>query len=87
MDGSTSMDKGRRGRFSEYAGHNAWVCLGQVSPAYRAIDTHTIKRLRQWLCRKHKVRSRKYVRYPDKCLWQDMRLTRLAEQMASFAWA
>ena len=39
--------------------------LGQVSPAYRAVDAHAIKRLRQWLCRKHKVRSGKYVRYPD----------------------
>ena len=37
--------------------------LGQVSPAYRALDRHAIKRLRQWLCRKHKVKSGKYVRF------------------------
>ena len=61
--------------------------LGQVSPAYRAIDAHTIKRLRQWLCRKHKVRSGKYVRYPDERLWQDLGLTCLRERTASFAWA
>ena len=61
--------------------------LGQVSPAYRAIDAHTSKRLRQWLCRKHKVRSGKYVRYPDQRLWQDMGLTCLRERTASFAWA
>ena len=26
--------------------------LGQVSPAYRAIDCHAVRRLRQWLCRR-----------------------------------
>ena len=46
--------------------------LGQVSPAYRAVDAHAIRRLRQWLCRKHKVRAGKYVRFPDKRLWNDM---------------
>ena len=30
---------------------NHWH-LGQVSPAHPAIDAHTAKRLRQWLCRK-----------------------------------
>src|SRR5207302_984249 len=38
---------------------NGWAnyfCLGPVSKAYRAVDQHTRKRLRQWLCIKHKVR-------------------------------
>ena len=35
--------------------------LGQVSTAYAAVDAHAAKQLRQWLCRKHKVRSGKYV--------------------------
>ena len=51
--------------------------LGEVAPAYAAIDAHATKRLRQWLCRKHKVQSGKYVRYPDERLWQSMGLTRL----------
>ena len=34
-----------------------YFTLGQVSPAYAAIDQHATRRLRQWLCRKHKVRS------------------------------
>ncbi|MHB1857975.1 MAG: group II intron maturase-specific domain-containing protein [Acidobacteriaceae bacterium] len=29
--------------------------LGPVSKAYRAVDRHARKRLRQWLCAKHKV--------------------------------
>ena len=64
-----------------------YYSLGQVSPAYRAIDAHTTKRLRQWLCRKHKVRVGKSVRYPNERLWQDLGLTCLKERTASFAWA
>ena len=37
-------------------------CLGQVAAAYAATDAHATKRLRQWLCRKHKVRTGKYAR-------------------------
>ena len=61
--------------------------LGQVSPAYRAIDRHAAKRLRQWLCRKHKVRSGKYVRYSDTRLWTEFGLARLAPRTASLPWA
>ena len=61
--------------------------LGQVSPAYRAVDAHAIKRLRQWLCRKHKVRSGRYVRYPDTKLRDDLGLTCLALRTASHPWA
>ena len=61
--------------------------LGQVSPAYRVVDTHAEKRLRQWLCRKHKVKSGKYVHYPSERLWDDYDLVRLTPQTASFPWA
>ena len=33
-----------------------YFCLGPVSPAYRTINDHVTKRLRRWLCSKHKVR-------------------------------
>jgi RNA-directed DNA polymerase len=36
---------------------NGWAnyfCLGPVSQAYRAVEQHTRRRLRQWLCVKHK---------------------------------
>ena len=61
--------------------------LGQVSPAYVAIDKHATKRLRQWLCRKHKVRGGKSVRFPNEKLWNDYGLTRLAPATKSFPWA
>ena len=51
--------------------------LGQVGQAYGAINYHATQRLRRWLCRKHKVRSGYYVRFPDARLWQQYGLTRL----------
>ena len=61
--------------------------LGQVSPAYHAIDQHAVRRLRQWLCRKHKVRSGKYVRFPDERLRETYGLIRLASKTQGFPWA
>ena len=61
--------------------------LGQVSPAYRAIDCHAVRRLRQWLCRRHKVRSGGTVRFTDERLRQDYGLTCLGSRTRSFPWA
>ena len=61
--------------------------LGQVSPAYCAVDAHAEKRLRQWLCRKHKVKSGKYVHYPAERLRNEFGLVRLKSRTASFPWA
>ena len=52
--------------------------LGQVSPAYKAVDQHAAKRLRQWFCRKHKVRSGEHVRFSEKRLREKYGLTHLA---------
>ena len=61
--------------------------LGQVGPAYRAVDRHAIRRLRQWFCRKHKVRSGGYVRFPDQRLWKYHGLTRLGLRTKYLPWA
>ena len=45
-----------------------YFSLGHVSPAYRAVNQHAVGRLRQWLCRKHKVKSGKSVRFSDQRL-------------------
>ena len=44
------------------SGWSSYYHLGQVSPAYAALDEHTTKRLRRWLNRKHKIRVGRYVR-------------------------
>ena len=61
--------------------------LGQVGPAYAAVDAHTTKRLRQWLCRKHKVKAGKYARYPDEKLWNTHGLLRLKLTTQGLPWA
>lgn len=55
-----------------------YFSLGQVSPAYSAIDRHAVRRLRRWLCLKHKVKSGKHVRFPDTRLHDEYGLTRLS---------
>ena len=64
-----------------------YFTLGQVGPVYAAVDQHAARRLRQWLCRKHKVRSGKIVRFSDKRPWQEYGLTRLKGRTASLPWA
>ena len=64
-----------------------YFTLGQVSPAYAAIDEHATRRLRQWLCRKHKVRTGKTVRFSNERLRKGYGLTHLVKRTASFPWA
>ena len=64
-----------------------YFTLGQVSPAYRAVDRHATRRLRQWFCRKHKVRSGKSVRFSNERLWYVYGLARLAPRTTSLPWA
>ena len=64
-----------------------YFCLGQVSPAYRAIDRHAVRRLRRWLCRRHKVRSGGYVRFSDARLRETYGLTCLVSKTKGFPWA
>ena len=61
--------------------------LGQVSPAYRAVDQHAVRRLRQWFCQKHKVRAGRYVRFSDKRLREKHGLRHLAPTTRYLPWA
>ena len=69
------------------AGWANYFRLGPVSKAYRAVDRHTAQRLRQWLCKKHKVQGLGITRYPDAYLYQKLNLIRLDVRTRSFAWA
>lgn len=64
-----------------------YFCLGPVSPAYRTLDEHVRLRLRRWLCKKHKVASKGTTRFPDKYLYQDLGLVRLAPRTRNLPWA
>jgi RNA-directed DNA polymerase len=68
-------------------GWSNYFRLGPVSNAYRAVDRHTARRLREWLRKKHKVQGRGTARYPDEYLYQQLNLIRLAVRTRNFAWA
>jgi len=61
--------------------------LGPVSKAYRAVERHTRRRLRQWLCAKHKRPGSGTARYPADLLYEEFGLVRLTKRTASFPWA
>jgi RNA-directed DNA polymerase len=60
-----------------------YFCLGPVSKAYRAVEQHARKRLRQWLCAKHKVRWPATRRFPDAVLHDGLGLVRLTARTRS----
>ena len=68
-------------------GWSNYFCLGPVSRAYRAVDHHARRRLRQWLCRKHKVPGQGTSRFPDEHLHRELGLVQLQSRTASFPWA
>jgi len=85
----TSMDAeelvGRLNR--QLRGWANYFRLGPVSKAYRAVDAHVTKRLRQWLCAKHKKSGQGTSRFPDEYLYQTLGLIRLPNLTHSFPWA
>jgi RNA-directed DNA polymerase len=62
-----------------------YFCLGPVSKAYRTVDQHVGRRLRQWLCAKHKVSGHGTTRFPDEYLYQQLRLVQLSDRPRSFS--
>jgi RNA-directed DNA polymerase len=64
-----------------------YFCLGPVSKAYRAVERHARKRLRKWLCVKHKVSWPATKQYPEAALHDVLGLVRLTKRTRSFPWA
>jgi group II intron reverse transcriptase/maturase len=68
-------------------GWSNYFRLGPVSKAYRSVDSHTRRRLRQWLCDKHGVQGRGTSRFPDEYLYGEVGLVRLELPTRSLRWA
>jgi group II intron reverse transcriptase/maturase len=69
-------------------GWSNYFSLGPVSAAYRAVDSHTRYRLRQWLRRKHQGQTRPGVmQYPDEYLYDSLGLVRLERRTRDLPWA
>lgn len=62
-----------------------YFCLGPVSKAYRAVDCHVRRRLRQWLSAKHKVSGQGTARFPDQYLDEQLHLVRLSARLPKFS--
>ncbi len=68
-------------------GWSNYFCLGPVSKAYRSVDWHARRRLRQWLRAKHKVRGEGTSRFPDAYLHEELGLIQLQMRTRDFPWA
>jgi RNA-directed DNA polymerase len=69
---------------------NGWAnyfCLGPVVRVYETVLRHATRRLRRWLCIKHRVRVGIYKRFPDEYLHQQLGLTQLEVKGHSPLWA
>ena len=64
-----------------------YFCLGPVSKAYRAVERHARKRLRQWLCAQHHKRGAAIKHFPAASLHDQLGLVRLTTRTSSFPWA
>jgi RNA-directed DNA polymerase len=54
-----------------------YFCLGPTVHVYEIVMKHARRRLRRWLCAKHKVRHREYARYPNEYLHGQLHLVQL----------
>jgi RNA-directed DNA polymerase len=61
--------------------------LGLASKAYRAINSHTTRRVGQWLCKKHKIRGHGTVRYSRQYLYQRLGLLDVRTLTQRLPWA
>jgi group II intron reverse transcriptase/maturase len=69
---------------------NGWAnyfCLGPVVRVYEVVMKHTRRRLRRWLCHKHKVRKGQYARFPNSFLHDQLGLTQLGARGRRLLWA
>ena len=64
-----------------------YFCLGSVSKAYSAVDMHARRRLRRWLCDKHKESRPAYKRFPEASLHSVYGLVQLPHRTANLPWA
>ncbi len=83
LDQRTAVAKLNRVRI----GWANYFCLGSVSKAYRAVDTHACKRLRQWLRRKHSISWQVSQRFSDAVIHDKLGLARLTRRTRSLPWA
>ena len=84
LDEKTQVDRLNR----MLVGWANYFCLGRVRQAYRNVNYHAVKRLRQWLCQKHKVRGQRgSSRFSDKYLHDHLGLINIETLTRNRPWA
>jgi len=69
-------------------GWSNYFSLGRIRRAYCNVDHHAVKRLRQWLCRKHKVRGQRgSSRFSDNYLHEQLGLVNIRMLRRNRSWA
>ena len=58
-------------------GWSNYFSVGTVVPAYKIVLKHARRRLRRWLCKKHKIRGTGYKRFPNEYLHAELGLHQL----------
>lgn len=64
-------------------GWSEYYSYGTLSRAYHLVDKLVLRRVRAWLCRKHKVRGRGTRRFPDEVLYGRYGLICLTKMLAA----
>ena len=64
-----------------------YFCQGPVGKPYRTVTGLACRRLRRWLCKKHKVRDGSVSRYPDTFLHEELGLVKLRLCDRNVPWA
>ena len=64
-----------------------YFCLGPVVRVYDVVQKHVRRRLRRWLCHKHKVRGWAYARFPNEHLHGQLGLVQLGAKGRRLLWA
>ena len=64
-----------------------YFCLGPVVRVYDVVLKHVRRRLRRWLCAKHKVRGWEYARFPNEVLHGQLGLVQLSVKGRRLLWA
>ena len=58
-------------------GWRNYFSVGTIARVHRSIDVYVFQRLRQWWCRKHKVRNRRDSRFSGELLYRQLGLIQL----------
>jgi RNA-directed DNA polymerase len=64
-----------------------YFCLGPVVRVYEVVQKHVRRRLRRWLCCKHKLHTRAYSRFPNAFLHDTLGLVQLGAKQRRMLWA